>query len=107
MATKRLLPAVVLILGACSGGSGPSDGLASALHEAAAAHDTYFAREGRYPDPLTEDGGLAAASLEEWNGVVYYGAAYGYCIEGDDDDGTTWHLRRDDDDPSEGECPRP
>ena len=100
-----LLP-LALLGGACSDG-GPSDGLDEALDEVAQAHDSYFDEHGEYPDPLslTEDTELESTLLTEWNVVVYQGGAYGYCIEGDDEDGTTWHQTSEAAEPAAGECP--
>lgn len=100
--------ATALLLAAASGcQSGSTDappGLVTALNEISDEYDAYYEDHQAYPDPFSSDH-PDMDQYERWNIVTYYGENYGYCIEGDDEQGT-WHLRRDATSPAEGECPR-
>jgi hypothetical protein len=91
------------------------DELEGTLRQIAAGMDSHFADHAEYPrvfefkngfnveSDFVEAVGVSEDALEKWNVIINFGA-FGYCVEGDDDQGT-WDLARDDAEPARGDCP--
>ncbi len=92
------------LIGACSD-DGPTSNLETVLSGIADAEDGYYEEHGGYtidPDVLLT--GASQEELEAMNIIIDIDERYGYCVEGEDDNGT-WHLAMGNEEPSKGECP--